>query len=115
MREKSWQGGAAVTTIRAGSAFFTAAATAAGSSQGEVAAMPEPRKPVLGELDAGLVDFPRKRRQGLAVGVLQDRRRRPNAVEEGQEDVVDLPPPAFHSRPDSDGLSPTVGYLAPRV
>ena len=53
--------------------------------------MPEPRKPVLGELDAGLVDFPRKRRQGLAVGVLQDRRRRPNAVEEGQEDVVDLP------------------------
>ena len=28
------------------------------------------------------------------MGVLQDRRRRPNAVEEGQEDVVDLPPPA---------------------
>ena len=40
--------------------------------------------------------------------MLQDRRRRPNAVEEGQEDVVDLPPPAFHGRPDSDGLSPTV-------
>ena len=36
MREKSWQGGAAVTTNRAfpsGSAFFTAAATAAGSSE----------------------------------------------------------------------------------
>ena len=36
-----------------------------GVVRGEVAAMPEPRKPVLGELDAGLVDFPRNAARGL--------------------------------------------------
>ena len=115
MREKSWQGGDDYQGFPLRVGFLHRRRHRRGVVRGEVAAMPEPRKPVLGELDAGLVDFPRKRRQGLAVGVLQDRRRRPNAVEEGQEDVVDLPPPAFHGRPDSDGLSPTVGYLAPGV
>ena len=115
MREKSWHGGAAVTTIRAfpsGSAFFTAAATAAGSSE-----VRSPRCRSHGSLSlVSLMQASSISHANAARGLpWVCSRIRPNAVEEGQEDVVDLPPPAFHGRPDSDGISPTVGYLAPGV